>query len=108
MAENFKVVRECRRLETNINVPPVDNNFHIRTLQNRNIPYDTRHRQMDRQTSRGQKSNIPLRPNSFKTSCKIMTSDISTQPPSNKDETIGRTVRQEHLQIPIPAQRHER
>ena len=60
MAENFKVVREYRRLDTGINVPPVDNNLQIRTLRTRNIPYDTRHRQTDRQTSRGQKPNILL------------------------------------------------
>ena len=60
MAENFKVVKEYRRLETNINVPPVDNNCQIRTLKSRNIPNDARHRQLDRQTSRGQKPDILL------------------------------------------------
>ena len=30
MTENFNVVRECRRLETNMNVCPVDNNLQIR------------------------------------------------------------------------------
>ena len=36
-----------------------------------------------------------------------MTSDISTQPLSNKYETIGNTFGQECLQIPIPTARHE-
>ena len=47
MAENFTLVRECRRLETNTNVPAVDNYLQIRTLRIRNIPYDTKHRQID-------------------------------------------------------------
>ena len=37
-----------------------------------------------------------------------MTSDISTQPLSNMNETIGNTFGQEHLQLPIPTPRHER
>ena len=37
-----------------------------------------------------------------------MTSDISTQPQSNKDETVGSIFRQECLQTPIPSPRHER
>ena len=36
-----------------------------------------------------------------------MTSDISTQPLSKKDKTIGSTFVQDHFQIPIPAPRHE-
>ena len=35
MAENFKVVREHRRLETNTNVPPVNNNLQIGTVRSR-------------------------------------------------------------------------
>ena len=76
MAENFKVVREHRRLETNINVPPVDDNLQIRTLISRNIPYDIRHRQIDRQTSRRQKPNIPSRPNSLKVDNFEMSRDL--------------------------------
>ena len=108
MAENFKVVRKCRRLETNMNVPPVDNYLQIRILRNRNIPHDIRHRQIDSQTSKGQKPNILPRPNSLKTSSKVITSDISTQPHSNEDKTIGNTFGHEHLQIPIPSPRHEK
>ena len=47
MTENVKIARECRRLETNMNVPPVDNYLHVRKLRSRNISYDIRHRQMD-------------------------------------------------------------
>ena len=55
------------------------------------------------------KNLISLLDQTFKKpSSKIMTSDISTQPPSNTDETIGSIFRQEHLQVPIPVQRHER
>ena len=60
MIESFKVVRVYRRLETDMNVPPVDNNLQVRTLRNKNIPYDIRHRQIDKLTGRGQKPNIPL------------------------------------------------
>ena len=48
MAENFKVFREHRRSETNMNVPPVDDNLQIRTLRSRNIPYDIRHKHIDK------------------------------------------------------------
>ena len=41
-----------------MNVPQVDNSLWIRTLRSRNIPCDTWHRQIDRQTIRGQKPNI--------------------------------------------------
>ena len=51
MTENIKMVRECRRLETDMNIPPVDNNQYVRTLRSRNIPYDIRHRQMDNQNN---------------------------------------------------------
>ena len=44
MAENSSIPRENRRLTTNMNVPQVDENLYIRTLKNRNIPYDIRHR----------------------------------------------------------------
>ena len=44
-----------------MNVPRIDTNFQFRTLRSRNIPYDTKHRQIDRKTSRGQKLDIPPR-----------------------------------------------
>ena len=59
MTENFKIVRECRGLETNLNLPPVDHNLDVKTLRSRSIPYDIRHRQIHNQTGRGQKVNIP-------------------------------------------------
>ena len=106
--ENFKVLREHGRLETDMNVPSVDNNLLIRTLRSRNIPYDTRHRQIARKTSRGQKPNIPPRPNSLKTNSNVITPDTSTHLPNNKDETIGSTFRHECIQISIPTPRRER
>ena len=39
MSENIKVAREHRKLETNMNVPPVDEKLYIRTWRSRNIPY---------------------------------------------------------------------
>ena len=38
MVENFKFIRGCRRLETNITVPPVDYNLQIITLRSRIFP----------------------------------------------------------------------
>ena len=37
-----------------------------------------------------------------------MTSDVSTQPLSNRDDTISSTFAQEHLQIAIPTPRHDK
>ena len=65
MTENIKIVGACRKLEIEMNVPPVDNNLYVKMLKSRNIPYDIRHRQMDNQNSRGQKPNIPPRPRSL-------------------------------------------
>ena len=88
-----------------MNVPPVDNNFYVRTLRSRNIIYDIRHRQIDNQTNTGQKPDIPPRPNSLQTNSKVMTHNISTHLPNNKEMTIGNTFRQEHVQIPTPTPR---
>ena len=52
MTENIKIVRECRMLETDLNVPPVDDDLYVRTLRNRNSPYDIRNRQIDSQNNR--------------------------------------------------------
>ena len=108
MTENFKIARQHRKLETNMNVPQVDSNLHVRTLRSRNIAYDIRHRQIDNQTARREKLNIPPQPNNLETSSKEMTFDISTHLPSNKDVTISSTVRQEHIQVPTPNPRSER
>ena len=53
------------RLETNMTVPPVGKNIHVRTLRNRNIPNVIRHRQIDNHTDRGQIPNIPPQLNSL-------------------------------------------
>ena len=59
---NFKTIREHRRLETDMIIPPVDNNLYVCALKGRNIPYDTRQKQLNRQNNRGkQKCNIPPR-----------------------------------------------
>ena len=85
-----------------MNIPSVDNNLYVRTLRSRNIPYDIRHRQTDKQNNRGQKLHIPTRPYSLKTNSKVITFNIPTHPLSNKDMTICNTLRQEHIQIPTP------
>ena len=100
MTENIKIVREHSRLETEMNVPPVDSNLHVRTLRSRNILYDIRNKHIDNQNSRGQKPNIPSRQNSSQTYSKVMTSDISTQQQCSKDMTVGITFRQEHMPRP--------
>ena len=53
-----------------MNVPPVDENLYIKALRSGNIPYDTRHRQLDSQNSRGQRPKIPPRQSSLETNCK--------------------------------------
>ena len=42
MTERSKLDREYRRLTTYMNVPLVDENVYIRSLGNRDIPYDTK------------------------------------------------------------------
>ena len=66
-------------------MPLVDENLYVKTLRNRNIPYDIRHRQFDNQNSKTQKPNIPPRHSNLLTSHKIATADISTQLSSNRD-----------------------
>ena len=58
-------------------MPPVDTNFQFETLRSRNVPHDARHRHIDRQTSRGQKPDIPPRSSSLKIHSRV-TPDIST------------------------------
>ena len=41
MAENARVLREQRKLGTNMCVSLVDENLYVCTLRSRNIPYDT-------------------------------------------------------------------
>ena len=54
MAENIKVVRERRRLNTDMNVAPGDENLHVRKLRSRNVPYDVTQRQLKNQNNGGQ------------------------------------------------------
>ena len=79
MTENMKIAREHRRLETIIIVPSVGENLYVRTLGNRNIPFDVRNKQFDKQNSRGQKPNIPPRKTSLQTNHNVMTTDTLTQ-----------------------------
>ena len=74
-------------LGTDMNVLQVDTNFQLRALWSRNIPYDTRYRQIDRQTSRLQKPNIPPRSSSLKISSRV-TPDLSTHLPSTQDKDL--------------------
>ena len=74
MAENYKLGREQWRLETDMNVPPIDTNFQFQTLMSRNIPPDTRNGLNDRQTSNN-RPDIPPRPSSLKI-CSELTPDI--------------------------------
>ena len=48
MTENATIVREQIWLETNMNVPPVDENLYVCALRSRNIPYDTQHGKLKR------------------------------------------------------------
>ena len=77
-------------------VPLVDTSFQFRTLRSRNILCDTRDKQIDRQTSRGQKPDIPPRSSSLKMHSRV-TLNISTKPPSTSDKTVGNTFRQDSL-----------
>ena len=107
MVASFKLEQEQWRLETDMNMPPVDTNYQFRILRNRNIPCDTRHRQIDRQTSRGQKSDISPRSSSLKI-CSTVIPGISMRLPSTPDNTIGNTFKQDSLKLPIPTPRYER
>ena len=80
MAENTRVIREQKWLETNMNVPLVDYNLHVCALRGRNIPYDIWLGQLIRQSNMGkQKSGIPHRQNSLQTNLKVNTSNIQTK-----------------------------
>ena len=70
-----------------MNMPPADINFQFRTLRSRNISYGTRNRQIDRQTNKGQKSDIPSRSSSLKIHSKV-TPDTSQRQPGTSDKTV--------------------
>ena len=90
-----------------MNMPPADINFQFRTLWSRYIPFVIRYKQVDIQSNRGQKPNIPPRSRSLKISSKV-TSDISTYLPSTLGKTIRTTFRQDSLEIPISTPIHDR
>ena len=106
MIENIKIVREHRRLKTDMNALPVDDYLYVRALRNRIISNDIRNSQIDNQNSTGQKLNIPPRQSNLQTNHNVITSDISTQLGHSKNMTVGNTFRQEHIPIPMP--RHDR
>ena len=93
MAANIKVVRERRRLNTDMNVPPVDQNLYVRTTRSRNTPYDVRQRQLNNQNNRGEKLNIPPRQSSLQRDCKVAT-DISREPQRDREMPMYNTFQQ--------------
>ena len=84
-----------RRLATNMNVPPVDENLHIRWLRNRNIPYNPRHRPFANQNNKTKKPDIPPTCSSLTTNHQMATADISAQLPSSRNKflTFDQTCR---------------
>ena len=95
MAANFKLEWKQWSLETD-KVPPVYTNFQLRTLSSRNTLCDTGNRQIDKQTSKGQKPDIPPRSHSQKIHSRV-TPDISTRLQSAQDKIIGNTFKQDSL-----------
>ena len=96
--------REYRRLTTSMYVPLVDGNLNIRSLSNRNIPYEIGHRQFDNQNSNIQKTDIPPScSSSLITNHKITTADISAQVPSSRNKflTLDNAFRWMSPQTPI-------
>ena len=80
MAENARVVREQRRLETKINVPVRDENLYTHALRSRNKPYDMWQRQLNIPSNRGKQTpNIPPRWSSVQTNHQGNTSNIQTK-----------------------------
>ena len=77
MTENSRIAREYRRLTTNMNVSQVDEKLHVRSLRNRNIPYDMRPRPFDNQNSKTKKPDIPPRCSSLTTNHKSTAAHIS-------------------------------
>ena len=88
MAENSRMVREYRRLTTNMNVPLVDENLYVRLLRNRNIPYNIRHRQFDNQNGKTQKPDMPPRCSSLTINHKATSADISAQLSSSRNNFL--------------------
>ena len=96
MAENSRMTGKYRMLTTNRNVPVVDKNLYVKSLRNRNIPYDIRQRQFGNLNSKTQKPDVPPRCSSLITNHKITTADISAQLSGrrNKFPTLDNAFRQ--------------
>ena len=77
--------------------PTIGSNLYVRTLRSRNIPYETRNRQITIKIVGRQKPNISPRQNTLQTKCEVKTSDISMQLQSCKDMIIGNTLEQEDM-----------
>ena len=107
MAANFKLEREQWRLETDMNVPPVETNFQFRTLRNWNIPYDIRNRPNDRKTSKREKPDVHSWSNNLKI-CSKVTPGIPQWQPNTLGKTIGNTSKQDSIKLHIPAPRDEK
>ena len=103
MTENSRIAREYRRFTTNMNVPPVDANLYVKSLRNRDIPYDTRCRLFDNQNSKTKKLDIPPRCSSSTTNHKLTTADISPQSPNSRNKflNLDQTYRQRSSTIPF-------
>ena len=60
MAEGSRLDREHKRLATEMNVPPVDENLYVKSLWNRDIPYETWLSTFDNQNSKTKQPNTRL------------------------------------------------
>ena len=79
-----------------MNVPLVDKILYVRTLRNRNIPYNVRQRQPINQNNRGQKPNIPSQQGSSQTNYTVTNTDITSKLQGNT--SMYMTLRQ----VPSP------
>ena len=71
-----------------MSVPLVDKNLHVRSLRNRDIPYDTRLSTYDNQNSKTVKPDIPTRHSSLTTNFKLTTADTSAQLPNGRNKSF--------------------
>ena len=76
MPENSRIAGEYKRLNTNMNVPPVDENLYVRSFRNRDTPCDTRLITFNNQNSKRKKPDITPRCSSLTTNCNITTADL--------------------------------
>ena len=89
-----------------MNVPSVDENLYVKTIRNRTIPYDIRHKHLNNQNNRGQKPNITPRQGRLQTKCTVTTIDIPTKPQGSRDMSMHTMSRQ--ISSPTPALQHNR